>query len=74
MYEICLVYDLICDRDAANFKILFVQGHPHVITFRKAFVTDEYLAVVMDYARGGDLHRYMAAKNVLRIYALKAVQ
>eukprot|EP00884_Botryococcus_braunii_P022478 jgi/Botrbrau1/8914/Bobra.0148s0028.1 len=33
--------------------------HPHVIQFKEVFLTDDYLAIAMEYAPGGDLFQYV---------------
>lgn len=38
---------------------------PHIVRFREAFVTDNYLAVVMENAPGGPLHRHILHKGRL---------
>eukprot|EP00884_Botryococcus_braunii_P002408 jgi/Botrbrau1/12168/Bobra.0186s0076.1 len=45
------------EREILNHSSLV---HPHVIRFREAFLTDDYLAIAMEYARGGDLYRYIS--------------
>ncbi|GAX72677.1 hypothetical protein CEUSTIGMA_g133.t1 [Chlamydomonas eustigma] len=33
--------------------------YPHVIEFKRAFLTDRYICIVMEYANGGDLSNYV---------------
>lgn len=48
------------DSILKNIAYCSAQVHPHVIRFREAFLTDNYLAIAMEYARGGDLYRYVS--------------
>lgn len=36
-------------------------AHPHIVQLREVFVTPQHLAIVMDYASGGDLAHYVDA-------------
>eukprot|EP01023_Acetabularia_acetabulum_P053797 TRINITY_DN6035_c0_g2_i1.p1 TRINITY_DN6035_c0_g2~~TRINITY_DN6035_c0_g2_i1.p1 ORF type:complete len:347 (+),score=61.00 TRINITY_DN6035_c0_g2_i1:322-1362(+) len=51
------------DRELLNHRILI---HPHVVQFKEAFVTDEYLCIVMEYAAGGDLFDYVVKRGGLK--------
>ncbi|KAL4857616.1 Serine/threonine-protein kinase 8 [Chlorella vulgaris] len=33
--------------------------HPNIIDLREVFLTPQYLAIVMEYAQGGNLHRFL---------------
>jgi hypothetical protein len=44
--------------------------HPHVIQFKEVFLTDDYLAIAMEYAPGGDLFQYVRDHGGLRVIAL----
>ena len=37
-----------------------LQGHPHIIGMREAYLTNDHLCVVMDYADGGDLAEHLS--------------
>ena len=37
-----------------------LQGHPHIIAMREAYLTNDHLCVVMDYASGGDLAEHLS--------------
>ena len=39
--------------------------HPHVIQFREVFLTDSHLAIVMEFAAGGDMFQYVKARGGL---------
>ena len=38
--------------------------HPHVAKFHRCFLTDRHLAFAMEYAAGGDMHKYVVNKYV----------
>ena len=40
--------------------------HPHIIALREVFLTSTHLVLVMEYAAGGDLFRYVSARKGLR--------
>lgn len=42
------------EREIINHSML---GHPHIIEFKVCFLTDQYLAIAMEYAEGEDLLR-----------------
>ena len=42
--------------------------HIHVAQFHEVFLTDDYLAIVMEYAPGGDLLRYVRMKRGLQVW------
>lgn len=44
------------DREVINYKHLL---HPHVIQFKDVFLTTHYLAIVMEYAAGGNLQDHI---------------
>lgn len=52
----CLVQ---VEREIINHSCLI---HPHIVRFRECFLTPKYLGIAMEYAAGGDLYRYVAAK------------
>lgn len=39
--------------------------HPHIVQFREVFVTPDYLAIVMEYAAGGDMFQLVTSKRGL---------
>jgi len=44
-------------KEAANeVKVLSSLKHPYIISYRESFIENHKLAIVMDYADGGDLH------------------
>lgn len=44
-------------KDAANeVKVLSSLKHPYIVSYRESFTEHRNLAIVMDYADGGDLH------------------
>ncbi|GMH38088.1 hypothetical protein BSKO_05972 [Bryopsis sp. KO-2023] len=49
-------------REILNHRMLI---HPHIIEFKKVFLTDTHLCIVMEYAAGGDLHQHVSNKVVL---------
>lgn len=49
-------------REILNHKAL---RHPHVIEFYDIFLTDEYLAIVMEYADHGDLFLFVQVSSFL---------
>lgn len=45
-------------KDAVNeVKVLASLKHPYVVSYRESFAENRSLAIVMDYAEGGDLHQ-----------------
>lgn len=42
--------------------VMLLQVHPHVIRFIEVFLTKDYLAIAMEYAAGGDLHRLVSSR------------
>lgn len=48
------------DREVLNHNRLI---HPHVIEFKQLFLTDCYLAIVMEYAVGGNLREFIREKR-----------
>jgi len=45
-------------KDAINeVKVLSSLKHPYVVSYRESFTESKNLAIVMDYADGGDLHQ-----------------
>lgn len=49
-------------REILNHRML---RHQHIIAFKKVFLTDTHLCIVMEYAAGGDLHKHVTNKIVL---------
>ena len=50
------------EREIINHSCLI---HPHIVRFRECFLTPKYLGIAMEYAAGGDLYKFVAAKYVL---------
>jgi len=45
-------------KDAINeVKVLSSLKHPYIVSYRESFAENRNLAIVMDYAEGGDLHQ-----------------
>lgn len=45
-------------KDAVNeVKVLSSLKHPYIVSYRESFTENRQLAIVMDYAEGGDLHQ-----------------
>ncbi|KAL3135204.1 hypothetical protein ABBQ38_006288 [Trebouxia sp. C0009 RCD-2024] len=40
--------------------------HPHIVQFKEVFVTSQYLAIVMEYAAGGDMFEHVVRKGYLK--------
>lgn len=47
------------ERELLNHSMLI---HPHVVRFEECFLTDKHLAIVMEYAAGGNLFTHVTAK------------
>lgn len=58
IYGIAAIYVQV-EREIINHSCLI---HPHIVRFRECFLTPKYLGIAMEYAAGGDLYRYVAAK------------
>lgn len=48
------------EREILNHKAL---RHPHVVQFHEIFLTEDYLAIVMEYADKGDLFMLVQVIN-----------
>ena len=48
------------ERELLNHSMLI---HPHVVRFEECFLTDKYLAIVMEYAAGGNLFTHVTARS-----------
>ena len=44
-------------REIINHRLC--AGHPHIVRFQEVFLTPRYLAIVMEYASGGDMFEYV---------------
>eukprot|EP01024_Parvocaulis_polyphysoides_P027563 TRINITY_DN24967_c0_g1_i3.p1 TRINITY_DN24967_c0_g1~~TRINITY_DN24967_c0_g1_i3.p1 ORF type:complete len:160 (+),score=21.97 TRINITY_DN24967_c0_g1_i3:75-482(+) len=44
------------EREVVNHSHL---RHPHIILYHEVFLTDHYLAIVMEYAEGGDMFSFL---------------
>ncbi|CAK0785491.1 hypothetical protein CVIRNUC_008700 [Coccomyxa viridis] len=51
------------ERELLNHSMLI---HPHVVRFEECFLTDKHLAIVMEYAAGGNLFTHVTANNGLK--------
>eukprot|EP01023_Acetabularia_acetabulum_P003982 TRINITY_DN1166_c0_g2_i1.p1 TRINITY_DN1166_c0_g2~~TRINITY_DN1166_c0_g2_i1.p1 ORF type:complete len:352 (+),score=48.30 TRINITY_DN1166_c0_g2_i1:107-1162(+) len=51
------------EREILNHRTLI---HPHVIGFRECFLTQKYLAIVMEYAAGGDMFDFVVKRGGLK--------
>jgi hypothetical protein len=49
-------------KERQTLDVCCVQVHPHVIGLREVFLTNDYLAIVLDHATGGDLLTYVNGK------------
>lgn len=49
-------------REVLNHRLLV--AHPHIVRFREAFLTPRHLAIVMEYAAGGDMFEYVIRHKV----------
>lgn len=50
------------EREILNHRTLC---HPHIISFKEVFVTEQHLCIVMEYAAGGDMHEFIAKEKCL---------
>lgn len=41
--------------------------HPHIVKFHEVFLTPDYLAIVMEFAGGGDMFQYVKARGGLEV-------
>merc|ERR1719486_1351263 len=54
-------------RDAVNeVKVLASLKHPYIVSYRESFTENGMLAIVMDYAEGGDLHQRISITRKAR--------
>jgi len=51
------------EREILNHRCLH---HPHIVRFKEVFLTQEYLAIAMEFGAGGDMFEYVVNKNGLR--------
>ena len=49
------------EREILNHSLLI---HPHVVQFKHCFLTQQYLAIAMEYAEGGTMHSLVLRKCV----------
>ena len=40
--------------------------HPHIVAFWEVFLTEEHLAIVMEYVNGGDMFQYVKRRGGLK--------
>ena len=50
------------ERELMNHSDLL---HPHIIQFKEVFLTPDYLAIVMEYAAGGDMFQHVKRRGGL---------
>lgn len=50
------------EREIINHSNLL---HPHVIQFKEVFLTEDYLAIAMEYAAGGDMFQLVKQRRGL---------
>ena len=48
------------EHELINHKVL---RHPHIVKFKEVFLTNLYLAIVMEYAAGGDILDYVLQRG-----------
>ncbi|KAK9810565.1 hypothetical protein WJX73_001103 [Symbiochloris irregularis] len=48
------------EREISNHSNLL---HPHIVQFKEVFLTAEYLAIVMEFAQGGDMFQYVKRRG-----------
>ncbi|KAK9864213.1 hypothetical protein WJX84_010667 [Apatococcus fuscideae] len=46
------------EREVLNLRLCSL--HPHIVKLHEVFLTPDYLAIVLEYAAGGDLATYIA--------------
>ncbi|KAK9828933.1 hypothetical protein WJX72_002887 [[Myrmecia] bisecta] len=51
------------EREIINHSNLL---HPHIVQFKEVFLTEQHLAIVMEYAPGGDMFQYVKSKRGLQ--------
>ncbi|KAL0053253.1 hypothetical protein WJX82_003327 [Trebouxia sp. C0006] len=51
------------EREIMNHRSLM---HPHIVQFKEVFVTQQYLAIAMEYAAGGDMFEHVVRKGGLK--------
>jgi len=58
-------------KDAVNeVKVLSSLKHPYIVSYRESFQEHRHLAIVMDYADGGDLHeRISKTRKAMKTFA-----
>ncbi len=57
--QLLMAFLLQVEREIINHSCLI---HPHIVRFRECFLTPKYLGIAMEYAAGGDLYKFVAAK------------
>lgn len=50
------------ERELMNHSDLL---HPHIVQFKEVFLTTDYLAIVMEYAAGGDMFQHVKSRRGL---------
>jgi serine/threonine-protein kinase SRK2 len=51
------------EREIQNHRTLM---HPHIVQFKEAFLTPQYLAIAMEFASGGDMFEHVVRKGGLK--------
>ncbi|KAK9830549.1 hypothetical protein WJX72_012403 [[Myrmecia] bisecta] len=51
------------EREILNHRHLM---HPHIVQFKEVFLTQQYLAIAMEYAAGGDMFEHVVRKGGLK--------
>lgn len=52
-------------REVLNHRLCV--AHPNIVQFREIFLTTKHLAIVMEYASGGDMFDYVIKNKVTPI-------
>lgn len=61
------------ERALQEVALLRVLQHPHIVSYREAFVTRSgHICLIMEYAEGGDLHQFLQAQRLQAGYLLEA--
>jgi serine/threonine protein kinase len=51
------------NREITSFKEVQKYGcHPFIIRFHEAFYIDDRVCIILEYAKGGDLHKTIRSK------------
>lgn len=58
-------------REVLNHRLCV--AHPNIVQFREIFLTNKHLAIVMEYASGGDMFDYVIRNKVSAFYCTPPV-